>query len=74
MSDNRWGWQLLFYAGLLVAAWAAVWILLLLIGDYLRVDRLARALDSPEGSVNVALAAVVSVAFCVAVLAAAARR
>lgn len=67
-------WRIVFYTGLLVAAWAGVWLLLILVGEYLRVDRLASALDSPEGSVNIVLAAAVSVAFAAAVFAAAARR
>ncbi|MPZ22417.1 MAG: hypothetical protein GEU28_02505 [Dehalococcoidia bacterium] len=64
----------LFFAGLFVVCWLSVWALFLVFGDYLRTDRIADALESPSASVDLALAALVTLLFSLAVLASSARR
>ncbi|MEX2237494.1 MAG: hypothetical protein WEB00_08170 [Dehalococcoidia bacterium] len=66
--------RVLFYGGLFVAAWLSLWLILLLIGDYLRTDRLENALESPDGSVNLVLAVVAAGLFALAVFVSALNR
>ena len=59
--------RVIFYGGLFIVAWLLVWALLIVLGDYLRVDRVADFLESGEGSLNFVLAVIVSALFILAV-------